>query len=159
MSADIEAWLPIAGFGGVYEVSNLGRVRSPRGVLKATPASTGYPTAMLYLDGVRHPRTVHSLVLEAFIGARPEGAVARHLDGSRANNHVDNLQWGTPRENVLDTIRHGRHRGASKTHCDWGHPFNEKNTRIGRNGTRHCRECCRLRSREARGRKRGEVWM
>jgi len=45
------------------------------------------------------------LVLEAFIGPRPDGAFARHLDDNPSNNRLDNLAWGTRKENVADAIR------------------------------------------------------
>jgi hypothetical protein len=53
---------------------------------------------------------VHRLVLEAFVGPCPDGMECRHLDGSRTNNNVANLCWGTKKENCADTIRHGRTR-------------------------------------------------
>ncbi len=50
---------------------------------------------------------MHRLVLEAFVGPCPEGMQCRHLDGNRSNNHIDNLAWGTPKENCADRGRHG----------------------------------------------------
>jgi hypothetical protein len=51
---------------------------------------------------------VHRLVLEAFVGACPTGQQARHLDGNADNPRLDNLAWGTARENMEDRFRHGR---------------------------------------------------
>lgn len=50
---------------------------------------------------------IHKLVLETFVGPRPEGMECRHLDGNPANNQLDNLAWGTPVENAADRTRHG----------------------------------------------------
>ena len=50
---------------------------------------------------------VHALVLRLFVGPRPFGMEARHLDGDRYNNRHDNLCWGTAKENSADKIRHG----------------------------------------------------
>jgi DNA-directed RNA polymerase specialized sigma24 family protein len=59
-------------------------------------------------DGVRKRRRyVHRLVLEAFVGRRPEGMVCCHNDGDPTNNRLDNLRWGTYRENEHDKLRHG----------------------------------------------------
>jgi hypothetical protein len=69
-----------------------------------------YQQVCLYLDGVRAQRTVHSLVLEAFVGPRPIDAVSRHLDGCPDNNRLTNLEWGTPSENTADMDAHGRMR-------------------------------------------------
>lgn len=50
---------------------------------------------------------VHRLVLETFVGYRPKGLQCRHLDGNPANNRLDNLLWGTGKENIADKDRHG----------------------------------------------------
>ena len=51
---------------------------------------------------------VHHLVLLAFIGPRPSPThEGRHLDGDVTRNCLDNLAWGTSRENTADAIRHG----------------------------------------------------
>lgn len=60
-----------------------------------------------YWLGRRRCETVHSLVLEAFSGPRPEGQVARHLNGKITDNRSINLQWGTVAQNVNDARRHG----------------------------------------------------
>jgi predicted transcriptional regulator len=52
-------------------------------------------------------RSVHTLVLEAFVGPRPDGTECRHLDGNPANNRVENLAWGTKLQNEADKVRHG----------------------------------------------------
>ena len=52
-------------------------------------------------------RTVHSLVLEAFVGPRPEGMECRHLNGDRKDNRIENLRWGTRAENAQDRVIHG----------------------------------------------------
>lgn len=50
---------------------------------------------------------IHVLVLESFVGPRPEGLLCRHLDGNGFNNHWLNLCWGTHVENEADKQRHG----------------------------------------------------
>lgn len=57
--------------------------------------------------------TVHRLVAEVFL-PRPVGATqVRHLDGNKLNCHVDNLRWGTAKENAADKLLHGTHRQGS----------------------------------------------
>lgn len=59
-------------------------------------------------DGRRQKRLVHREVCAAFNGAAPfAGAVARHKDGTRVNNHHSNLEWGSKRDNTHDAMRHG----------------------------------------------------
>src|SRR5205823_107785 len=52
---------------------------------------------------------VHCLVLQAFVGAPPEGAVACHNNGNGYDNRVVNLRWDTRKANALDAVRHGMH--------------------------------------------------
>lgn len=112
-----ETWRPVDGFPG-YEVSDLGRVKSlarrnlmgamrRERILKHDVNWAGYHLVRLALDGVKHPRLVHRLVLTAFKGECPEGCETRHLDGFRDNNSISNLEWGTTKENRADQKRHG----------------------------------------------------
>lgn len=101
-----------------YEVSSLGRVRSwkrqggrtqraaPK--LRALKTFRGYAAVTLCAPGgVRVTRYVHALVLEAFVGPRPPGHEACHLDGNRTHNAIANLAWGTRAENAAHKVLHG----------------------------------------------------
>lgn len=95
----------------LYRISDEGRVIGPKGfVLSPTLNSSGYPALSITEDGKRKSKRVHVMVLETFVGPRPHGAVACHNDGDRQNNRLGNLRWGTPEENTLDMIKHGRTR-------------------------------------------------
>ncbi|WP_247600195.1 HNH endonuclease [Mycobacterium intracellulare] len=84
------------------------------------------------------------LVLEAFKGPRPNGAVSCHNDGNLDNNREDNLRWDSQSSNNFDRVKHGRHPEAGKTSCKNDHPFDEANTYIHPvNGRRQCRACMR----------------
>lgn len=105
-----EIWKEVGGTDGRYEVSTLGRVKSfrkkqPR-ILKPQTTWNGYLYVTLTTVTRRH-RYIHALVLEAFVGPRPRGFQCCHNDGVRTNNHIENLRWGTPRENAHDRIAHG----------------------------------------------------
>lgn len=78
---------------------------------------TGYIYVNLTLNKKHAARTVHRLVLLAWKGepSSPD-LVARHLDGNKFNNHVDNLEWGTQAENIADIERHGRRRKGEKSY-------------------------------------------
>lgn len=155
-----EVWLPVVGFEGRYNVSSLGRVRSldrtvevdragcpytrrSRGcVLKTPKNSSGYPHVVLEGNA---DRTVHELVLEAFVGSRPPGAEGCHSDDVKTNNTPENLYWGTKGDNARDCIRNGNHNHASKTHCIHRHQLTGDNVRVTPAGHRVCRECQRRR--------------
>ncbi len=64
-------------------------------------------------DGKSHWYRVHLVVLAIFRGPRPDGMVARHLNGNCQDNRLLNLAWGTRRENCADRLLHGTtNRGA-----------------------------------------------
>lgn len=104
-----ERWLPVAGYEGLYEVSDLGAVRGiVRGqVLSRFPDADGYLRVNLYRDGSPTQRGVHQLVLEAFVGPCPAGLQTLHADRDRGNNAPSNLSWGTAADNTADRTRHG----------------------------------------------------
>lgn len=58
-------------------------------------------------DGKTRLLKAHRLVLEAFVGPCPEGMVACHNNGDRADNRAENLRWDTPSNNNLEKRRHG----------------------------------------------------
>lgn len=149
-----EIWLPILGYEGAYEVSNQGRVRSldrldSRGrsrhaSLRSLQAMrSGHLRVVVCKDGRRLTFQVHRLVLEAFIGPRPDGMEACHLNDDPSDNRVENLRWDTRSANVLDSVRNGTHHMASRTHCPEGHPYTEENTYRHPAGSRACRTCRR----------------
>lgn len=65
--------------------------------------------------GGQWTRTVHALMLTAFYGSRPIGHQGRHLDDDRANNRLENLRYGTPRQNADDARRNGCRRESKLT--------------------------------------------
>lgn len=91
--------------------SNLGcrgRIRSDWRQLKCYVDQRGYVVVTLCRGEERHARTLHRLVLEAFVGPRPEGMEACHFpDRSPLNNRLDNLRWDTPKANSGDKQVHG----------------------------------------------------
>lgn len=110
-----EQWKAITGFEQHYEISNMGRVRSIKNgrqrFLKVAPQRDPkrYPCVTLSKDGVPFLRSVHTLVALHFIGPKPSPVhEVRHLDGDNLNPRVDNLAWGTRKDNAIDRDRHGR---------------------------------------------------
>ena len=125
----MEIWKPVPGHEGGYEISSQGNVRSlprfarsgagrrtvPGGMLNPGLASNGYYTVAI---GRGNSRTVHSLVAEAFLGPCPVGCEVLHIDGSRTNNVLGNLRYGTRSENIYDAVRHGSWMSEARIeHC------------------------------------------
>lgn len=155
----IENWLPVQGYEGRYSVSDLGRVRGPRGhVLRPSTGSTGYHSVGLSTPGEKtRLALVHRLVAIAFIADRSGGPRVLHGDGNPTNNTVANLRWGTDSDNRYDSVRHGTNRQAAQTECVHGHPFSSDNTYIRPNGNRQCRACNRVSVDRYAEKKRREV--
>jgi hypothetical protein len=89
-----------------YAVSSTGVIRNRKTwrLLKLIRRKSGH----LYFYPQRGRRCyAHRAVLEAFVGPAGVGQECRHLDGNPANNSVDNLCWGSRRENAGDKQRHG----------------------------------------------------
>lgn len=121
-SALREEWRDVVGFEGRYRVSSLGRVFSAYkdDVLEGTKPQGPYTyhTVRLYKNGKMHGRAVHKIMAEAFLGPRPSPVhQVRHLDGDHTNNQLDNIVWGTPKENAADRARHGRDRIGAAHHA------------------------------------------
>lgn len=159
MNDDVEHWLPIAGLEGRCEVSDRGNVRSLKGRqlnprrYETKPGGPQY--WRVYIPApVARSRYVHRLVLEAFVGPCPPGMECRHLNGDSGDNHLRNLQWGTPSENQFDKVRHGTHHYAKRTHCDEGHELD--GVWLTADGTVKQRYCKRCHSAYQSGRKKAE---
>lgn len=97
-----EIWKPVNNFEKLYEVSNLGRVKTTRGrVLKVHPQNSGYLQITFTLNKVRTKFLVHRLVAIHFLENDSNKKYANHIDGDKLNNCVTNLEWVTNSENIL----------------------------------------------------------
>ena len=124
-----ERWLPVVGWEGLYEVSDLGHVRSldrtvtmrcrwggtcekrMRGrMLKQFAQLSGHLHVGLF-DGARKEpnRLVHDLVTEAFLGPRPPGTEVCHGPGGTADNRLVNLRYDTHLANCEYRTRDGKY--------------------------------------------------
>lgn len=135
---DAEEWRPVLGFEGEFEVSNLGRVKRIYNggldgwrIMKASAhgSANSYLVVNLSREGARatgrrhkpgdyRPGTrkyckVHILVLEAFLGKRPDGLQGCHEDSDSFNNRLSNLRWGTWESNCADMVKHGTRKGEN----------------------------------------------
>jgi hypothetical protein len=113
-----EEWRAVPSLDGHYEVSNLGRVRralaAPRyGTYagrprKLRPNRYGYFRFNAVIGGRHVTCVVHLLVAEVFLPPKPSPAhEINHIDGAKANNGADNLEWVTPLENWKHALRLG----------------------------------------------------
>lgn len=125
-----EEWRSVCGFEGLYEISNLGRIRSlgrdiirkdgPGKVFKSKILKT-HPSNRLRhhkinlrdLDGNNYPRFIHRLVAEAFIPNPDNKPLVDHIDTNGENNNASNLRWVTAKENSNNPVSKNKNKTTS----------------------------------------------
>lgn len=106
-----EIWKDIAGYEGLYQVSNLGRVKSlervgyqgrivKERILKFGKNGSGYYVVNLCKNANRKTFQIHRLVAKLFIDNKQEKPQINHKDENKTNNVVSNLEWVTAKENI-----------------------------------------------------------
>jgi hypothetical protein len=95
-----------------YSICKNGDVISSRfsidKILKTGIDRSGYLSVTLSKKNHTKKRRIHVMMAETFIGVRPIGMQIRHLDGNKFNNNIDNLKYGTAKENGQDQVRLGK---------------------------------------------------
>lgn len=116
-----EIWKPIKNYECLYEVSNLGRVRSldkyvnyrygnreVKGkILKPSLNGWGYPSISLSKNGITKSTRIHKLVAEHFLVKVKNKNCINHIDGNKENNYIDNLEWCNHKENTKHAMDNG----------------------------------------------------
>ena len=117
-----EIWKDIEGYEGLYQVSNLGRVKSlakkagtsnrTEKIIKNNVTRYGYYLNTLCKDGVVSYKSTHRLVAQAFIPNPQSKPTVNHIDGNRKNNNVSNLEWCTQQENIIHKFKVLHYKGS-----------------------------------------------
>ena len=98
-----EIWKDIPGYEGIYQASNLGRIRSLKydkvRILKPRRSENGYYRVNLWLNSVVKDLTIHRLVWTSFNGLIPEGLEINHRNEKKEDNSLANLELVTRKEN------------------------------------------------------------
>lgn len=120
MNSKSENWKYVVGFEGLYEVSDLGRIRSCPRIKQRTPPYSamkvkgrilsqylghGYPVVSMRKNGVMHRTVVHRLVASAFVPNPLNKPGVNHISGIKTDNSVGNLEWCNQSENTLHAYR------------------------------------------------------
>ena len=117
-----EMWKDIENYEGLYQVSNLGRVKSLKRdiinnrygvahikekILKPRNDGKGYVRIVLYKNNQKKQFKIHRLVAQTFILNVQNKPFVNHIDGNKQNNKVTNLEWCTCKENNLHAFNTG----------------------------------------------------
>ena len=119
-----EIYKDIEGFEGLYQVSNLGRVKSlnynhtgKEGVLTPALNSYGYCKVSLWKNGKMRVKSIHRLVADAFIDNPNNLPCVNHINGVKTDNSVENLEWCTYKENNAHAIENNLRPSQIKIVC------------------------------------------
>ena len=130
-----EEWRDIEGYEGLYQVSNLGRVKSLKynkvKILSPSKGNHGYLSVMLCKDGICKNIRIHRLVANAFIPNLDDKPYVDHIDTDRTNNNVSNLRWVTAKENNDNELTKEKYKRKAKELYDLG----KANKPIGTKGS------------------------
>ncbi len=154
-----EVWKDIKGFEGLYQVSNMGRVKSlkrlverfmphwgttsnyvqPEKIRKLAATRGGYLFLPLCKDGVNYPKRVNRLVAEAFIEDYSDDKEVHHIDGDITNNRADNLKCLSSKEH------HQKHPGVSVIGTNGENTIIARLANVGRYGfdMANVARCCK----------------
>jgi hypothetical protein len=110
-----EIWTSILGYEGIYEVSDMGRVKrllpskrfAAGHILKPKRIGQGYVGVCLYRDGKSKAISIHKLVMRSFVGAPPGGMNINHKDANKKNNSLANLEYVTLSQNSAHAFAMG----------------------------------------------------
>ena len=107
-----EIWVDIKDYRGIYQISNMGRVKSfhknRERILKNAIGTTGYYYVQLYKNCAFKNEKVHRLVARAFTPNPSNLPCVNHIDSNKLNNCIKNLEWCTHGENITHAIKNGR---------------------------------------------------
>lgn len=112
----MEIWKDIPGYEGIYQVSNLGQIKSlkrldRRGhkwrekILSPAKTPNGYYQVILARDRTNTKRYVHHIVTDVFLGPCPAGKERNHKNGDKSDNSIGNLEYCTSSENHYHSYR------------------------------------------------------
>lgn len=128
-----EIWKDIKDYEGLYQVSNLGKIKSLERIVEYdTPPykhtvkeklrslsikNNGYLFVSLYKDNKGKNFHIHRLVAEAFIDNIKNKATVNHIDSDKTNNNVSNLEWATQSENNKHAYKVGARKPLAADKC------------------------------------------
>lgn len=125
-----EIWIDVLGYEGFYKVSNTGKLKSLKRIIKRNDGKynhifekimtggktpRGYTFHCLKICNVKEQKYIHRLVAQAFIPNPLNLPQVNHIDGNKSNNDVSNLEWCTSKENMMHAYNNGLSKKGEET--------------------------------------------
>ena len=103
----MEIFKDVAGYEGIYQVSNYGKLKSfyTNRILKPAITNCGYYTITLVKDKNKITKNIHRVIAATFLGE--SNLDVNHKDGNKLNNHIDNLEYVTKSQNIRHAMLNG----------------------------------------------------
>ena len=121
-----EIWKDVKNYEGLYQVSNLGNIRSIRfnriKIMRQNINSRGYCSLEFCVNNERKTLMVHNIVANTFIPNPLNKPVVNHINGIKTDNKIENLEWNTYSENV----KHAYRTGLAPRHSTYQNQPNQK---------------------------------
>lgn len=120
--SDNEIWKPVKDYEGLYEVSNLGRVKSLKfpkhKIMKHTINGIGYTTVRLTKNNYSVNVASHRIIATAFIDNPLNKPNINHINAIRTDNRIENLEWATSKENFEHALMLGNVNPLCEKNCN-----------------------------------------
>lgn len=126
----METWKDVIGYEGIYQVSDLGNLRSLNykrtgkiQLLKPARDNKGYLRTAFMKDGNLKTIKVHRIVAQTFLGISKDYPQVNHINGIKHDNRLENLEWCNNSQNQIHAINLGLTKNKKR-------PLNEVNKKI-----------------------------
>lgn len=116
----MEIWKDVKGYEGLYQVSNLGRVKSLKSgkekIMVGGFTLSGYHCVTLLKNKTQKTRTTHRMVAESFIENNFSYSCVNHKNGIKGDNRVENIEWCSHKQNSNHAVKFGFIKSGEKSY-------------------------------------------